>query len=136
MGCVGWTSQSTGSGGWTLGTCMRRSVKGGFPHHQRPVSKVLETCLIQTRQYSIPFSHRRRCRLPSLPFRTASLRFILSRADGGLRGATTVTWTSSVAVVIVTCCRLAERLEGVGSASRGIDRGLPVPRAMGETLSD
>lgn len=36
----------------------------------------------------------------------------------------------------MTCCRLAERLEGVGRASRGIERGVPVPRAMGETLSD
>lgn len=36
----------------------------------------------------------------------------------------------------MTCWRLIERLEGAVRASRGIVRGDPVPRAMGETLSD
>lgn len=65
----------------------------------------------------------------------ASLRFWLSRAEGGRRRG--VTRAASVEeVTIVTCCRLIERLEGVARASRGIVRGDPVPRAMGETLSD
>lgn len=65
----------------------------------------------------------------------ASLRFWLSRVEGGRRRGVTRA-ASAEEVTIVTCWRLIERLEGVARASRGIVRGDPVPRAMGETLSD
>jgi hypothetical protein len=70
-----------------------------------------------------------------LPFRRASLCFWLSRAEGGRRRVV-IRAASFEDATIVTCWRLAERLEGVVRTSRGIDRGLPMPRAMGETLSD
>ena len=75
----------------------------------------------------LPFSHLRRCRLPSLPFSSASLLFMLSLLLGGRRGASTGFSSPSLSKVT---------LRFLASSSRGMVRGVPVPRATGEMLRD
>lgn len=78
-------------------------------------------------------SHRRLCRLPSLPLSSASRRRMESRRDGGLRGGvmpTSAAWASLRAIVTPLA-------PGWLWLSSGMARGVPpVPRESGETLSD
>ena len=77
----------------------------------------------------IPFSHRLRCLLPSLPLSNKSRCFVLSRLEGGRRGSAALSsdsWKATTRVCSYT----------VTLSSRGIDSGVPVPRATGETLRD
>lgn len=80
----------------------------------------------------LPFSQRRRWREPSLPLRSSSLFFMLSRREGGRRGGV---MPIPVPAGSKTTLRSFIRVVVVASSS-GIVRGLPVPRAPGEIFSD
>lgn len=100
--------------------------------------------MLESREGSLPFSHRRLCRLPSLPFNSASRRAMLSRREGGreggLRGGVTSSSKLTVRVTpsAVSVCAKVAVFAGFERtySSMGIVKGDPTPRAAGETLSD
>src|SRR3569833_34009 len=83
------------------------------------------------RELNKPFSHRRRARLPSFPFSSASLLRWLSRREGGRRGVA----SSSSPSPSVTAPPRAMRARRRAASSSGMESGVPpVPRATGDTL--
>lgn len=74
----------------------------------------------------LPFSHLLRCRLPSFPFLSSSLRLRLSRVGVTFREGNAPGGTSRRTPLEIR----------LGSSSSEIASGLPVPRAEGETFSD
>lgn len=80
-------------------------------------------------------SHRRRCRLPSLPFNSASRRFIESRREGGRRGGAIEFKTPSLREIVTRWVDGRSLLREW--SSRGMDNGCPpMPVAAGDTLRD
>ena len=97
----------------------------------------------------VPFSHRRRCRLPSLPLSSISRLRMLSRREGGRRGgvmlapkaSSSPNATAPRSFISAGALALPLPLPLAGDAawsppSRGIERAAPVPRATGAMLSD
>lgn len=84
----------------------------------------------------VPFSQRRRCRLPSLPFNSAVLRRELSRRDGGLRSGANGPSSASSPSSSGRDLGRGERLflGGAWAASSGMVSCAPVvPVVPGET---
>jgi len=86
------------------------------------IQLILVTESVLRTRWAIPFSHRCRRRLPSLPFNKASRRLRLSRRRGSRRRKLTVGGRASAPAILT-------RGDGVagGSSSRGIEMDTVAP---------